>query len=192
MITDRDIAVRAVADSKGPDTPIHEVMTQDVRYCYEDDDTDDVARNMADIQVRRLPVLTREKRLVGHHLAGCHGRVGWIRPGWRGAGGDLAAGRPAQSDRRISDLNWTAARGHDFGPSLGRVLFRNEGVAQAPAPLEIVKSRSHPVCKGKGVSPFMLRSYRTCSGALLVRWAWRHTADDIPIFGSTTRAGRRS
>ena len=61
-----------------------------------------------------------------------------------------------------------------------------------PAPLEIVKSRPHPVCKGEGVSPFMLRSYRTCSGALLVRWAWRHTADDIPIFGSTTRAGRRS
>jgi len=65
MITDRDIAVRAVAEGKGPDTPIREVMTEDVKYCYEDDDTEDVARNMADIQVRRLPVLTREKRLVG-------------------------------------------------------------------------------------------------------------------------------
>ena len=65
MITDRDIAVRAVAEGKGPDTPIREVMTEDVKYCYEDDDTDDVARNMADIQVRRLPVLTRDKRLVG-------------------------------------------------------------------------------------------------------------------------------
>jgi CBS domain-containing protein len=65
MITDRDIAVRAVAEGKGPDTPIGEVMTDDVKYCYEDDDTGDVARNMADIQVRRLPVLTRDKRLVG-------------------------------------------------------------------------------------------------------------------------------
>jgi len=65
MITDRDIAVRAVAEGKGPETPIREVMTEDVKYCYEDDDTEDVARNMADIQVRRLPVLTREKRLVG-------------------------------------------------------------------------------------------------------------------------------
>ena len=65
MITDRDIAVRAVAEGKGPDTPIREVMTQDVKYCYEDDDTEDVARNMSDIQVRRLPVLTRDKRLVG-------------------------------------------------------------------------------------------------------------------------------
>ncbi|MFL5157349.1 MAG: CBS domain-containing protein, partial [Microvirga sp.] len=65
MITDRDIAVQAVAEGKGPDTPIREVMTQDVKYCYEDDDTNDVARNMADIQVRRLPVLTRDKRLAG-------------------------------------------------------------------------------------------------------------------------------
>ena len=65
MITDRDIAVRAVAEGKGPDTPIREVLTEDVKYCYEDDDTDDVTRNMADIQVRRLPVLTRDKRLVG-------------------------------------------------------------------------------------------------------------------------------
>jgi CBS domain-containing protein len=65
MITDRDIAVRAVAEGKGPDTPIREVMTEDVKYCYDDDDTEDVARNMADIQVRRLPVLTRDKRLVG-------------------------------------------------------------------------------------------------------------------------------
>ena len=65
MITDRDIAVRAVAQGRGPDTPVREVMTDEVKYCYEDDDTNDVARNMADIQVRRLPVLTREKRLVG-------------------------------------------------------------------------------------------------------------------------------
>jgi CBS domain-containing protein len=65
MITDRDIAVRAVAEGKGPDTPIREVMTQDVKYCYEDDDTDGVAGTMAAIQVRRLPVLTRDKRLVG-------------------------------------------------------------------------------------------------------------------------------
>jgi CBS domain-containing protein len=65
MITDRDIAVRAVAEGKGPDTPVREVMTDDVKYCYEDEDTEDVARNMADIQVRRLPVLNQDKRLVG-------------------------------------------------------------------------------------------------------------------------------
>jgi CBS domain-containing protein len=65
MITDRDITVRAVAQGRGPDTPVRDVMTDDVKYCFEDDDTGDAARNMADIQVRRLPVLTRDKRLVG-------------------------------------------------------------------------------------------------------------------------------
>jgi CBS domain-containing protein len=65
MITDRDIAIRAVAQGKGPETSIREVMTDEVRYCFEDEDTDKVERNMADIQVRRLPVLNRDKRLVG-------------------------------------------------------------------------------------------------------------------------------
>jgi CBS domain-containing protein len=65
MITDRDIAVRAVATGKGPDTPIREIMTTEVMYCFEDDDIDDVAHNMADIKLRRLPVLNAKKRLVG-------------------------------------------------------------------------------------------------------------------------------
>ncbi len=65
MITDRDIAVRAVARGLAPDTKIRDVMTQDVKYCFEDEDVQAVARNMAQIQVRRLPVLDRDKRLVG-------------------------------------------------------------------------------------------------------------------------------
>jgi CBS domain-containing protein len=65
MITDRDIAVRAVAAGKGPDTPVREVMSQDVKYCYDDEDLDHVARNLGDIRVRRLPVVNRDKRLVG-------------------------------------------------------------------------------------------------------------------------------
>jgi CBS domain-containing protein len=62
MITDRDIAIRAVGEGKGPD---REVMTRDVKYCFEDDDLADVAKNMGDEQVRRLPVVNRDKRLVG-------------------------------------------------------------------------------------------------------------------------------
>jgi CBS domain-containing protein len=65
MITDRDIAVRAVADGKGPQTRVREVMSPEVKYCFDDDDTDAVARNMAEIQVRRLPVVNHDKRLVG-------------------------------------------------------------------------------------------------------------------------------
>jgi CBS domain-containing protein len=65
MITDRDIAVRGVAEGLSPDTPISEVMTTEIKYCFDDQSIDEVTQNMADIQVRRLPVVNRDKRLVG-------------------------------------------------------------------------------------------------------------------------------
>jgi CBS domain-containing protein len=65
MITDRDIAIRCVAQGNGPDAKIRDVMSHDVKYCFIDQDLDEVTRNMAEIQVRRLPVLDRDKRLVG-------------------------------------------------------------------------------------------------------------------------------
>lgn len=65
MLTDRDIAIRAVASDKGPETPVQDVMSGEVKYCYDDDGVDDVALNMAELRVRRLPVINRDKRLVG-------------------------------------------------------------------------------------------------------------------------------
>ena len=65
MITDRDIAVRAVAEGKGPDTRVRDVMSEEVLYCYEDESLDEVARQMRELQIRRMPVLTRDKRLIG-------------------------------------------------------------------------------------------------------------------------------
>ncbi len=65
MITDRDIAVRAVAEGLECEALIRDVMTDEVKYCFEDEDVAHIAANMADIQVRRLPVLDRNKRLVG-------------------------------------------------------------------------------------------------------------------------------
>lgn len=65
VITDRDITVRAVALGKSPDTKVRDVMSSEVLYCYEDEDLDDVLRNMGAVKVRRLPVLNRDKRLVG-------------------------------------------------------------------------------------------------------------------------------
>jgi CBS domain-containing protein len=65
MITDRDIAVRGVAAGKGPSARVRDVMTREVKYCFDDEDTAHVARNMGDQQVRRLPVVDRNKRLVG-------------------------------------------------------------------------------------------------------------------------------
>jgi CBS domain-containing protein len=65
MITDRDIAIRAVAGGKGPDAKVRDVMTTDVKYCFDDQEIEDVTLNMGEIQVRRMPVVDRQKRLVG-------------------------------------------------------------------------------------------------------------------------------
>ena len=65
VITDRDIAVRAVAEGKAPTTKVRDVMSPEVLYCYDDQDLDDVAKNMGDVKVRRMPVVNRDKRLVG-------------------------------------------------------------------------------------------------------------------------------
>ncbi len=65
MVTDRDITVRAVAQGISPDSPISQVMTGDLEYLYADDDLDRAADKMADSQIRRLPVIDQEQRLVG-------------------------------------------------------------------------------------------------------------------------------
>src|SRR3954462_4067080 len=65
MITDRDIAVRAVGRGHGPDAKVREVMTAEIKYCFDDEQVSHVSKNMADLKVRRLPVVDREKRLVG-------------------------------------------------------------------------------------------------------------------------------
>jgi CBS domain-containing protein len=66
MLTDRDITVRAVAAGRDPRmTHVRDIMTPDVVYGFEDQDVQDAARLMAQYQIRRLPVLTRSKQLVG-------------------------------------------------------------------------------------------------------------------------------
>jgi CBS domain-containing protein len=66
MVTDRDIVVRAVTQDSPPgNMAVRDVMSEHVYYCFEDDDVDRAAQVMAEHQVRRLPVLNRDKRLVG-------------------------------------------------------------------------------------------------------------------------------
>jgi CBS-domain-containing membrane protein len=65
MITDRDIAIRGVAEGKGPDAKVRDAMSPEVKYCFEDEDVTHLAENMAELQIRRLPVMNRDKRLVG-------------------------------------------------------------------------------------------------------------------------------
>jgi CBS domain-containing protein len=66
MITDRDVTVRATAQGSDPGTArVRDVMTPGVHWCFEDDDVAEAAQMMKDKQIRRLPVMSRDKRLVG-------------------------------------------------------------------------------------------------------------------------------
>lgn len=65
MISDRDIAIRAIGCGLGPETKVSEVMSAEVQYCFQESSAEDVIANMGQIQVRRLPVVNSEKQLVG-------------------------------------------------------------------------------------------------------------------------------
>jgi CBS domain-containing protein len=65
MLTDRGIVIRCLAQGKDGNARVRDAMTRDVKYCFERDDLEDVMENMAEVQVRRLPVLNEDKRLIG-------------------------------------------------------------------------------------------------------------------------------
>lgn len=66
MVTDRDIVVRAVSAGLPVDsTPVSEIMSTNVQWCYEDEDIEDVMDRMRDVQIRRVPVKDRQEHLVG-------------------------------------------------------------------------------------------------------------------------------
>ena len=64
-ITERDIVTRALAAGKGADCPVREAMSPGIHYCFDTDTIEEVAEKMASEQIRRLPVLNEQKRLVG-------------------------------------------------------------------------------------------------------------------------------
>jgi CBS domain-containing protein len=122
MVSDRDIAMRVAAEGRDPArTKVRDVMSPDVRYVYEDEDLEHVAENMAEQQVRRLPVMNRDKRLIGivslgdiargtrSHLAGTALR-GVAQEGGQhtgnfksGRSSDMADGRNLPKDVPASD-----------------------------------------------------------------------------------------
>ena len=65
MITDRDIAVRGVANGRGPDTAVRELMTSDIVSVRDSDDFAEAAARMSEAQVRRVPVIDDDDRLCG-------------------------------------------------------------------------------------------------------------------------------
>jgi|GEM_PF-150113 len=103
MVTDRDLAIRVLAEGKDPArTKVREVMSPGTHYVFEDEDLDEAAANMEHEQVRRMPVLNRQKRLVGIVSIGdvarrLEGRAGRAMAGVARPGGhhDQSAGRGA-------------------------------------------------------------------------------------------------
>jgi CBS domain-containing protein len=66
MVTDRDITIRATAGGKNPtQTPVSDTMSSGITYCFEDQPVNEVAQVMEEKQIRRLPILNRQKKLVG-------------------------------------------------------------------------------------------------------------------------------
>jgi CBS domain-containing protein len=65
VLTDRDIACRCVAEGKGPDTPVREIMTKDPQCCHPDDDIAAVEQIMMQGQVRRVPVVDAKGNCIG-------------------------------------------------------------------------------------------------------------------------------
>ncbi len=64
-ISDRDIVIRAIAEGMDTNTKVRDVMTKGIAWAYEDETVEQAARIMSERQVRRLPVVDRDKRLVG-------------------------------------------------------------------------------------------------------------------------------
>ena len=77
MITDRDITIRAIADGRDPaQTPVRDAMTPNVEFIFEDEDVQRAAQLMQDKQIRRLPVVSRDNKLVGIVALGDLARTG--------------------------------------------------------------------------------------------------------------------
>ena len=64
-ISDRDIAIRGIGEGLGANAKVRDVMSEGVAWAYEDDTVERAASIMSEYQVRRLPVVNRDKRLVG-------------------------------------------------------------------------------------------------------------------------------
>jgi CBS domain-containing protein len=90
MITDRDITVRATAAGLEPTQHcVSEVMTQQTRWCTEEQSTEEVMKQMGDVQIRRLPVLNEKREIVGIVSLG-----------------DLATRQSQHTDEVLREVSW--------------------------------------------------------------------------------------
>jgi CBS domain-containing protein len=115
MVTDRDIVVRGVAQAADPKTmKLADVMSTNVRCAKEDDDVDEVLSEMADTQIRRMPVVDGQQQLVGIITLGDIAAKGADEEGDAGmALGDIST--PAEPDRSAQSQGGGASGGGSSG-----------------------------------------------------------------------------
>ena len=102
MITGRDIAIRVVAKSRGAaEITVREAMSSEVLYCFENEPISDVAQKMNDWWVRRLPVVNKDKRLIGIVALADVTLLQAAAPTTRLVGEPSQRLRAARSERRI-------------------------------------------------------------------------------------------
>ena len=118
IVTDRDITVRSTAAGESPyDTEVCEVMSDDVCWCYEDESTEEAEEKMGYLQVRRLPVIDHDRRLVGMVSLG-----DLVTEGSPGAEWTLrSVSTPSEPDRGTVgaadyDPRWASQRSGGYGP----------------------------------------------------------------------------
>jgi CBS domain-containing protein len=99
-ISERDIVIRALAAGKPLDTPVREVMSHGIETCFDTDTVKDVADRMADLQIRRMPVLNEQKRLVGIVSLG-----------------DISKGEQSHGGRALKGISKTAVGGAHHAPN---------------------------------------------------------------------------
>jgi CBS domain-containing protein len=128
MLTDRDIAVRAVAEGKGPDAKVRDIMTPEVKYVFDDEEIEDVAENMAAIQVRRLPVVNE-------------------RSAWSAL--SLSATWPPKDRSRRAPVRCTASRSLAVSTAKA-VLARMRAISRSPRSKNIFRPRGD--CESRNVT----------------------------------------
>jgi CBS domain-containing protein len=126
MITDRDITVRSTAAGLAPDRhTVREIMTDDVEWCFDDDDVDEIVDIMSRHQIRRIPVVNRQKRLVGIVALG-----------------DLAEDTEDQAERALHRISTPSEPDRSLSPSRSRA-DRTRGRAAGRARRSAEEQREH-------------------------------------------------
>lgn len=65
MVTDRDLVLKVLADAKDTEASVESCLDQGIKYCFDDQDLGEVAFQMSELKIRRMPVMNRDKKLVG-------------------------------------------------------------------------------------------------------------------------------